>query len=63
MELSRDKISLAFILARSLNLVCAGALAEIKFHARTRCFGKDTAAKPCRDYLRGADSEPHRRNS
>ena len=34
--------------ARSLNLDCAGAFAEIKFHARTRCFGKGTVAKPAR---------------
>mgnify|MGYP001023062845 CR=1 FL=1 len=39
---------LAFILARSLNLDCAGAFAKIKFHARMRCFVKDTVAKPAR---------------
>ena len=33
MELSGDKISLAFMLARSLNLDRAGALAKIKFCA------------------------------
>jgi len=30
-----------FMLAQSLNLDRAWALAEIKFHARTRCFVKD----------------------
>ena len=32
------------MLARSLNLVRAWVLAKIKFHARSRCFGKDAAA-------------------
>ena len=41
--------------ARSLNLDRAGAFAKIKFYARTRCFGKDAAAKTrLLDYLRSA---------
>ena len=62
MELSGEiKFRLRFMLARSLNLDCAGAFAEIKFHARMRCSVKDTAAKthPL-DYLRSASFKPSR---
>ena len=39
------KFRLRFMLARSLNLGRAGAFEKTKFHARTRCLVKDTAAK------------------
>ncbi|WP_297894505.1 hypothetical protein [uncultured Campylobacter sp.] len=41
------KFCLRLMLTRSLNLDRAWVLAEIKFHARMRCFNKDTVFKTC----------------
>lgn len=58
------KFRLRFMLTRGLNLGRARAFAEIKFHARMRCFVKDTASKTCplAIHLRGASHKPYRRN-
>lgn len=53
------KFRLRFMLTRGLNLGRARAFAEIKFHARMRCFVKDTASKTCPPLICVAQAASH----